>query len=329
MPKSENQKAKLLILLDIFRAKSDEEHPLSIADLQKHLAAYDVKAERKTLYDDMELLRTLGHDIVSVHSKKTGYYLAERDFELPELKLLVDAVQGSRFITGKKSDELIGKLSSRVSEYEAASLKRQVHMAGRVKTMNESIYYNVDLIHTAIRTDKKILFQYFRWNEKKERVLGHGGAFYEISPFALTWAEENYYLIAYDSETQSVRHYRVDKMLRLSVGKTAREGKEQFEKFDLAAYTGAVFGMFGGEREHIRLRVANELAGVIIDRFGSDVTFFPSGEEGFFDISVSIAVSPTFLSWVIGFGQKMKIVSPAEVAEQLKALAQDVLLSYR
>lgn len=329
MAKSENQKTKLLLLLEIFSAKSDEEHPLTVADLQRHLAAYGVRAERKTLYDDMESLRTLGYDIVSLRSKTTGYYLAARRFELAELKLLVDAVQSSRFITKKKSDELIGKLSAEVSEYEAASLKRQVHIAGRVKTMNESIYYNVDLVHTAIRCDKKIRFHYFGWNAKKERVLRHDGAFYEVSPFALTWDDENYYLIAYDSDVGDMRHYRVDKMLHLSVGDREREGKACFEKVDLGSYSTAVFGMFGGNREGVRLRVAEELVGVMIDRFGTDIEFFPCENEGWFDVNVSVAVSPNFLSWVIGFGSKMKVIAPDGVVQRLQELTAEALMHYR
>lgn len=328
MAKRENQKAKLLALVEIFKHKTDEEHPLTLAEISSHLSAYGISAERKSLYDDMETLRTFGYDIISVKRKTTGYYLGSRRFELAELKLLADAVESSRFITVKKSDELIGKLSGEVSEYEADTLRREVHIAGRVKTMNESIYYNVDLIHTAIREDKKIRFLYFNWNEKKEKVFRHGSAYYEISPFALTWDDENYYLIAYDSASDSVRHYRVDKMSRLSVSETARDGKERFEKFDLADYTYSVFGMYGGEREDVTLLVANELAGVIIDRFGTSLTFFPA-EDGFFTVHVRIAVSPTFLAWVLGFGSRMRVISPDSVKEKIIALAQETLLSYR
>ncbi len=328
MAKRENQKAKLLALLEILKRKSDEAHPLTLSAIISHLSAYGIRAERKSLYDDMETLRTYGYDVVSVKSKTTGYYLGARLFELAELKLLVDAVESSRFITVKKSDELIGKLSAEISEYEAASLRREVHIAGRVKTMNESIYYNVDLIHTAIREDKKIRFLYFKWNEKKEKVLRHDGAFYEISPFALTWDDENYYLIAFDSESASVRHYRVDKMMRLSVSEHSRDGKDIFERFDLADYTYSVFGMYGGERENVTLLVANELAGVIIDRFGTDVTLFPA-ENGFFTVHLRIAVSPTFLSWVLGFGKGMRVLAPDTVRERVIALAKETLLSYR
>ncbi len=328
MAKSAHQKAKLLALLHIFKQKSDEAHPLSVADIQAHLSAYGISAERKSLYDDMETLRAFGYDIISVKNKTTGYYLGSRLFELAELKLLADAVESSRFITRKKSDELIEKLSAEISEYDAHALRREVHIAGRVKTMNESIYYNVDLIHSAIREDKKIRFVYFGWNEKKEKVLRHDGAFYEVSPFALTWDDENYYLIAYDSEAKKIKHYRVDKMLRLSVASDERDGKSSFQNFDLADYTYSVFGMYGGKREDVTLLVANSLAGVIIDRFGTGVTLFPA-EDGFFTVHVRISVSPTFLSWVLGFGKNMRILSPLSVREQLIALAEETILSYR
>ena len=328
MARSEHQKAKLLALVKIFTQRTDEAHPMTMAELQDSLAAYGIRAERKSLYDDMETLRVWGYDIISVKHKTTAYYLGSRRFELAELKLLVDAVGCSRFITQKKTDELIDKLSEFVSDYDADALRRAVLVAGRVKTMNESIYYNVDLIHTAIREDRRIRFRYFHWNERKEQVYRHEGAFYEISPFALTWDDENYYLIAYDTESASVRHYRVDKMTRLSVTDAERDGKEAFAHFSLAEYTHSVFGMFGGEREDVTLLVANSLAGVIIDRFGKDVTLFPS-EDGFFTVHVRVVPSPNFLSWVMGFGKNMRILSPASVAEKLVALASEVLLSYR
>lgn len=328
MAKGASQKGKLLALIEIFAQKSDEAHPITLAEIQDALSSYGISAERKSLYDDMETLRAYGYDIISVKSKSTGYYLASRRFELAELKLLADAVENSRFITRKKSNELIKKLSSEVSEYDASALRREVHVAGRVKTMNESIYYNVDLIHTAIREDKRILFHYFAWNEKKEKVLRRDGAFYEVSPYALTWDDENYYLIAYDSGAKKIKHYRVDKMLRISLLEDARDGKQFFEKLSIADYTSSVFGMYGGERENVTLLVANSLAGIIIDRFGTDVTFFPA-EGDFFTVHLRISVSPTFLSWVLGFGKNMRILSPAHVKEELLSLAQETILAYR
>lgn len=327
MPKSENQKRKLLLLLELLRRESDEEHPLSLSQIRQALADQGVNAERKSLYDDMETLRTLGYDVLSVRDTTTRYYLGERNFQIAELKLLVDAVQGSRFITRNKSDELIGKLAKDCSVYQAGALRRQVHVANRVKTMNESIYYSVDSIHTAIAECVQIRFQYFEWDRNKNKVLRHNGAFYTVSPWALTWDDENYYLIAYDSAAAAIRHYRVDKMLRITRTELPREGEDAFKDFDLGTYSRAVFGMFGGTPEPVTLRCDNSLAGVMIDRFGADTFFEPDGENAF-RIHVSVSVSPVFLSWVIGFGARVQILSPDSVREQVRALAEETLEQY-
>lgn len=328
MERLESKKGKLLALLEIFGRESDEGHPLSIKEISEKLSAYGIAAERKALYGDIEVLRTFGYDIVSVKNKTTGYYLASRRYELSELKLLVDAVECARFITRKKSDELISKLTREVSRHDACALSRQVHSKSRIKTMNESIYYSIDYLHTAINRDKSVLFHYFRWNEKKEKVLRRDGALYEVSPIVLLWDDENYYLVGYDHEKKEIRHYRVDKMLHLSVTEKPREGKPLYEKFDPAAYAGGVFGMFHGREENVTLRVKNALSGVIIDRFGKDITLFPDGDD-FFRIHLRVAVSPNFLSWVIGFGSDMKVLSPQNIVDEVKALAESVLLSYR
>lgn len=324
----DRKKGKLLALLEIFGRESDESHPLTVKDLIERLSAYGITAERKALYDDIEVLRDYGYDIISVKSKSTGYYLASRRYELSELKLLVDAVECARFITRRKSDELISKLTNEVSKGDARALSRQVHNRGRVKTMNESIYYNIDFLHTAISSDKSVRFHYFQWNERKERVLRRDGAFYRVSPIALLWDDENYYLVAFDCERREIRHFRVDKMIHISIEESEREGKELYASFDPAAYAGAVFGMYGGKEENVTLRAKNALAGVVIDRFGGDITLFPDG-EGYFVFHPRVAVSPNFLSWVMGFGGDMQVLSPDSVRQEIKKLAENILLSYR
>ena len=309
MPKSANQKLKLLYLLKILLEYTDEEHPLTISELIEHLSGYDIPAERKSLYSDIELLREYGIDIEAVKSKSYGYYVASRDFELPELKLLVDAVQSSKFITRKKSSELIGKIEAFASRYQAKNLERQVFVANRIKTMNESIYYTVDYIHTAISSDSKIAFRYFEWTAKKEKVLKHDGKEYIISPWALTWDDENYYLVAYDSQAGIIKHYRVDKITNIRILDEKREGAESFMEFDMAIYSKSVFGMFGGSAEYVSLLCHESLAGVVIDRFGPEIVFL-SRENGFFEITVSVVLSSQFYSWVFGFGDRMKILSP-------------------
>lgn len=314
MARQSGQKQKLLTLLEILWKETDEAHPLSILDLSQALASRGISAERKSLYSDLETLTDFGFDVVRTRSKSTGYYLGSRPFELVELKLLVDAVQSSKFITEKKSDQLIRKLEELVSRHEASSLSRQVYVAGRIKAMNESIYYTVDEIHRAITKNRKISFQYFSWDAKKNRVLRRDGERYVASPFALLWDDENYYLIAYEEKKQQILHFRVDKMLKIELCEEPREGKELFEKIDLAAYTRRVFGMFGGEEKIVTLRICRELVGVVIDRFGPDVPFL-HGSDGTVSVSLPVSVSPQFFGWLASLGEGVSVVSPVEVRE--------------
>ena len=317
MAKSRNQKGKLLYLAEIFHRETDEAHGLTLAELTERLAAYGVQAERKTLYADMEELRRCGLDIDSwKEGREYRYRLASREFELPELKLLVDAVQASRFITENKSRSLIKKLESLVSVHDARQLQRQVLIAGRVKTMNESIYYTVDTIHNAISENKKIEFQYYQWNVKKEMELRHNGAWYHISPWGLSWDDENYYLVGYDSEAEKIKHYRVDKMLHIRLSSENREGKEFFNKLDMADYAKKSFGMFGGKEQTVKLLVKNNLAGVIIDRFGKNLILFPADDDHF-TVNVDVHVSRQFLGWAFSLGDGIKIVGSDDVVEQM------------
>ena len=313
MPKQANQKMKILYLMQILQKHTDAEHVMTLPQLQEALEGFGISAERKSLYDDMEALRLFGIPVERKGGKEGGYFIADREFQLPELKLLVDAVQSSKFITKKKSTELIGKIASFTSEYEARQLDRQVFVTGRVKTDNEQVYYNVDNLHRAISVNRAVTFQYFEWNTDKEKVLRHGGALYTVSPFALTWDSENYYLIAYDHMKGQIHHYRVDKMLRITVTGLPREGRELFDDFDMAMYSREVFGMFGGKQEIVTLECDNSLVGVVIDRFGEDLTILK--KQDCFEIHPRVMVSPQFYSWVFGFGGKMRILSPAYVAD--------------
>ena len=282
------------------------------------LEAYGVTADRKSIYNDLRDLEVLG---IEVEGEPVGnryhYHVLNRPFELPELKLLVDAIQSSKFITERKTNALIKKLEQLVSQYEAVKLQRQVYVSGRIKTMNESIYYTVDAIHNAISENKKIRFQYYQWNVKKEMELRHGGAFYHISPWGLSWDDENYYLVGYDSEADTLKHYRVDKMLHIEMSEEKREGQEHFKKLDMADYAKKSFGMFGGKEQKVKLLVQNELAGVMIDRFGKDIMMIPKDEKHF-TVNVDVRVSNQFLGWVFSLGNGVKIISPDEVVEQMK-----------
>lgn len=318
MPKGTNQKLKLYYLSRIMLELTDEDHGLTIGEIIRELEKYGVTAERKTLYKDLEQLNTMGMDVeCEQQGRKNVYRVTGRLFELPELKLLVDAIQSSRFITERKSRELIHKLEGMASRYEAKDLQRQVYVSGRIKTMNESIYYNVDAIYKAIAENSRIRFRYFQWNVRKETELRHGGKFYEVSPWGLLWENENYYLIAYDADASMIKHYRVDKMLSITMTSEKREGADLFRKFDPAQYAKKNFGMYGGREERVRLRVKNELAGVMIDRFGKDVRMIPGG-DGYFTAFVDVAVSGQFLGWVFALGDGAEITGPDSVKEYVK-----------
>lgn len=323
MAKSCNQKEKILYLMRLFLEETDTEHPLSRKQLEEKLADIGIHVERKTLYHDIETLKLYGLDIAYRKERPEGYFLASREFELPELKLLVDAVQSSRFITERKSADLIQKIEGLAGKYEAKQLQRQVVVVDRIKAMNESIYYNVDMLHTAIARNQQILFQYFEWTVEKEMRLRKNGAWYQISPWALTWDNENYYLIGYDAGAGMMKHFRVDKMLRIEILDEPRAGKEVFGRFDLAHYTKKTFGMFGGEEEALRIRFQNRYIGVVIDRFGKDVPVRPDGEDHFI-ARVEVAVSEQFFGWVTGLGTGVKILSPAYVVEAYRELLRDI-----
>lgn len=328
MARSGMQKMKILLVMKELLEKTDENHPISMIELVSMLERNGISAERKSVYHDIETLKKFGMDIESKREQPAGYYIASRDFELPELKLLVDAVQCAKFITRKKSEQLIQKLENLASKEEAKQLQRQVFVLNRIKTNNENIYYSVDQIHTAISENAKIRFQYYEWTVSKEIHLRRNGMFYEISPWALTWDDENYYMIGYDHRGKMIKHYRVDKMVNLEVLKVPREGRELFAKFDIAGYSQKVFGMFGGTEETVKLLCKNELIGVMIDRFGKEVPLYPVGEERF-SITVRVNVSQHFFGWLFALGDGVKIESPAETAEQFKKHMKAVSQNYK
>lgn len=326
MARSSNQKLKLLYLAQFFMEETDETHPLSVQQLIERLAAQDIAAERKSIYDDIEALRQFGMEILK--SGRGGYYLAERTFELAELKLLVDLCASSRFLTEKKSRSLIGKLESLASRYEAGSLARQVVVAHRIRTMNESIYYNVDELHDAISRDRAVTFHYFEYVVPKDRVYRHGGALYHISPFALTWDDENYYLIGFDENAGILKHFRVDKMEHITVTDTPRAGGEVFGRIDLGTYTDTLFGMFSGSPESVLLRFENRLAGAVIDRFGADIAVMPDGKDHF-TVRVRAAVSDQFFGYLSGFGAAVEVLSPRSVVEKYRAHIEAIAALYK
>lgn len=328
MPRSSNQKLKLLYLMRYLLQNTDEQHPATTNQLISFLAEQDVKAERKSIYDDMEALRLFGLDVERTESgRSSGYYVASREFELPELKLLVDSIQSSKFITHKKTTQLIKKIETLASAHEAQLLQRQVLVTNRIKTMNESIYYNVDEIHSGITQNRKIRFKYFEYTVNKERRFRRDGAFYVMSPYALTWDDENYYLVAYDSDAGIIKHFRVDKMEKISVTEEERDGREAYEALDMAVYARKVFGMFSGEEREVKLRFDEQLVGAVLDRLGHDVMLIPDG-DGHFTVRTSVVVSPQFFAWVCGFGDLAQIVAPDDVVEAIRKHVKSILQMY-
>ena len=314
MAKNRNQKLKLLYLLKILTEKTDENHPISMPNIIAELDRYGISAERKSLYDDLEALEIYGADICSVKGKNSGYFLASRDFELPELKLLVDSVQASKFITKKKSMELISKLEKLASTHEASHLRRQVFVTNRVKAVNEAIYYAVDRIYDAISQNKKISFRYFEWTVDKEKRYRKDGERYIETPITLSWDDENYYLITYKEKYKGFTHYRVDKMTDLEILDEVREMPE--ESFDPADYAKKVFGMFGGEETAVEVKFKNSLAGVVIDRFGDEV-FMRKLDSEWFVARFKGAISTQFFSWIMSFGNRAEILAPYDVRQKM------------
>ena len=318
MAKGNNQKLKLLYLSKILLEETNDSNGLTLAEIAARLKDHDINADRKTLYDDFEELRHFGIDVISEQRGRNHYYhIGERPFELAELKLLVDSIQAAQFMTEKKSLALIRKLEGLTNKYDARELHRQIYFSGSTKAVNESIYYNVDIIHSAINRNVQIRFQYFNWNSRKEMVLRHDGAFYQISPWALVWADEYYYLIGYDAASGGIKHYRVDKMLKLSSTEEKRLGEEAFSALDMASYSQRMFSMFAGKEQRVTLEGDAELVGVIIDHFGTDVRLLPLGKDRF-RAYINVAVTDHFIGWIFSLGGRVRVTAPENVTDMIR-----------
>ena len=326
MSRGTNQKFKFTYLMKIMQEKTDDEHSLTMPQIMEELEKYDVTAERKSIYADFQdMTDKFGVEIIKEQiGRETYYHVGAREFELAEVKLLIDAIQSSKFITQTKSRELITKIKSFVSEHQAKQLQRQVYINDRVKTMNESVYYNVDDIHTAINQNKKIRFKYYKWDINKKLVPRHNGDWFVVSPWTLTWDDENYYMVAFDNLDHKIKHYRVDKMMRISIEEEQRNGKEAFKNFDMAEYSKATFGMYQGQKTKVKIRFANYMCGVLIDRFGKDITFRPVDNEHS-ELHVDVNVSPQFFGWIFSLGKDVKVVGPEEVVEELRSKPEEFL----
>ena len=325
MPKSDNQKLKIFYILDYLQRNSRDDHPIRATEITAWLARqYNISCDRKTVYSDIAALQDYGVDIVSIPGKNGGYYIASRNFELPELKLLIDAVQSSRYLTEKKSRELIEKLCNQCNEHDASLMRRNVLVSGRVKSMNETIYYNVDAIQDAITQNLQITFRYFDWDLGGKRKYREKE--YLASPYGLCQDNENCYLLAY-SLRHGITSYRVDRMTEICLSDQPRIPCPELTGKALTAHANQLFQMFAGEAVDVKMRFHRELINVVIDRFGKDTMLIPDGAEHF-NFTVRVAVSPMFLSWVIGFGKKAKILYPQSVADECKKLCQEALNQY-
>lgn len=329
MPRSSNQKQKLLLLADIFRTETNEDHPITLARLIEILSNNGIEAERKSLYDDIEVLCQYGMEIEKVGaSRNTAYYYAGGTFGVHELKLLADAVACSKFITEKKSKELVTKLSSLANRHDADELKRNVIVSDRVKNANEQIYYTIDAIQQAIREKKKIRFLYFDYDCKKTKKYHNGGAYSEVSPYALCWREENYYLVGYYGKYESVTNFRADKIEKVEILDEKRI--EPPKDFNLNEYTKKRFGMFSGSDLRVTLRVHNSLSGVIFDRFGKSITVYNDDEdENYFVINQPVTASPIFYGWICQFGEKMEILAPDNIRQDFRKYIKKIYNIYK
>lgn len=321
MAKQSNQKGKLLLELDFLRRESDEDHPVTTQDILDYLGQNGVSAERKSVYSDLDTLADYGFDIQRRPGPGGGVWLGAREFELAELKLLVDAVESSRFITRKKSTVLIGKLAGLTSRHQARALQRQVFMGQRVKSMNESAYYAVDAIHTAIAQGRMVTFRYFDFDSAKAKVFHRGGRTYAVSPYCLVWDNANYYLVGREPGEDQTRHYRVDKMAQVAVDDAPADVPRDF---DPAVYTARYFSMFSGQQARVKLRCRKTLAGVILDRFGREVMLVPDGEEHF-TVTLDVVISPQFWGWLAALGPQARLVEPQAEAEAYRAYLKSLL----
>ena len=330
MSKNPGQKKKLLLIRQILHERTDEAHGLSTEDIIKILdTSFGILTERKSVKEDIDTLIELGDDVCYYNEgPKKYYYIASRTFELAELKLLTDSVQSSRFITKKKSSELIKKLESLASVHQAKELGRQIYVAGKVKTMNESIYYTVDAIHDAMSKNLAVSYKYFDYDENKNKVMRHGGRTYVSSPWALISNEDNYYMRAFDHGEGIVKNFRVDKMAEVEVTSLSREGRSLYEATDPEKYTQRTFSMYGDSEMLVTLEFHRSLCGVMVDRFGKDVTFFKTEDPDVIKASVKVNVGPNFLGWVACFGTRMKIVSPEAAIQQMRTLSGDIYKMY-
>lgn len=315
MPKSSRQKLRILKLLELLEQQTDESHQMTTAEIMEHLQRQGIDADRKTVYDDLQALEDSGYDLIKNKGKKGGVRLMSRDFALSEVKMLVDAVQSSRFITEKKSIELTKKLGKLVSGHQEKALSRHFYNGNRIKSDNRAILYAVDAINEAINAGTELSFRYWNWSYDKQKIFRHDGQRYTVSPWELTIDDNNYYLIAYDEKSKSLRHYRVDKMADVTPTDLPRKGADQTRDLSLPEYRAPQFGMFGGTAVTVNLHAPISMAGVFIDRFGQDVILNKEDDQTI-SIRTNISPSPQFYGWLFGLGKEVSITAPDHIKKE-------------
>lgn len=327
MAKSEKQKQKLFRILEILMKKTDDEYGLTVNEIISELDYFGIRAERKSIYDDFLVLEEIGFPVLKLSGRPPRYTLESRVFETAELKMLVDAVQVSKVITAQKSREIISKLEIFAGERGARSLSRQVYVEDRAKTENNTTLYSIDAIHEAINSKKQLSFKYFDYDGNKNKVYRHDSKNYEVSPCALIWNDQNYYLVAYEGETDLIKNYRVDKMSGTRVEEKEFSNSEKLKNFNPADYSMKIFGMYGGREELVTLEFAESLAGVVIDRFGTEPTFIKSNFG--FKTTLRVMVSPNFYAWILGFGEKVRILAPDPVRREFCEILEKTIKLYK
>lgn len=324
MPRSEYQKLKLFYIIEIFCKFTDEKHHITVGEIINMLAEMGIKAERKSIYRDMEMMGELGYEIVQIHNKRFEYYLANREFTTEELKMIVDAIQTSKFITKKKTEELIRKLEGLTTMYDSDYLERPIFNADRTKTLSEAIYCNIDTIHKAMRKNVEITFMYFDWDVNKKRVFRHNKKVYCLSPWSLVWYNENYYVLGYNSEYKKIQHFRVNRMANIKLTDDEREGRKSVKKISVTEYAKSYFNTETGKSECVVLKCDKSTANAVIDKFGTNIKFVPQKDKKGFYVTVETVVNASFFAWVFMFGGRIKIESPKETAEKLTEMAKKI-----
>lgn len=323
-----NQKLKLISMIDLLKKYSDEEHPLSAPELIKLLKARGINCERKYIYSVIESLIDYGFDINRTYKPKQGFYLGQREFELAEIKILIDAVASAPFITLKKSKELVKKLQSQLSIYQSCAVDRGISLGNKTKVANEEIYYTINNINEAICSNRKIKFTYYHTIIKDNRIVSDEGKEFLVSPYALIWSNDRYYLVCNYSKYNNISHYRVDRIKKVVItDEVSRSCSEvspykSNEDFDIADYMKKAFGMFGGEEESVELICDNSLLEVIADRFGSDIKIQKYSSQQF-KVCFSIFMNKTLISWLVDNADKVYVKSPAK----LRGLVKDKILN--